>query len=68
MPSPIKIGRFLQGFSQKKLAEKVGVSQGTVSRLEAGQAPDTPKNREARAKIAELLNVPESLLTLGDRS
>ncbi|MBE3111419.1 MAG: helix-turn-helix transcriptional regulator [Acidobacteria bacterium] len=67
MSSPVRLQRFLQGFSQQVLAEQVGVSQGTLSRIERGEAPETPKNLEARARIAEILNIPECVLFLKGR-
>lgn len=67
MSSATRITRFLRGFSQQVLAEKVGVSQGTISRIERGEAPATAKNLEARAKIAEILNVPKGALFLKRR-
>lgn len=39
--SPLKAARVAAGLDQDDLAERSGVSQATISRVEAGQAPTT---------------------------
>lgn len=51
------------GFTQKALADKVGVSQNTVSGWENER---TEPDRESVRKIAQVLSVDISLLELGD--
>ena len=44
-PNRIKSLRAKLGLSQQELAEKLGVNQATVSRIEAGKTPSRPVAR-----------------------
>lgn len=48
------------GMTMKELAEKVGVSEGTISRWESGQIQNM--KRDKIAKLAEALDVSPSVL------
>jgi transcriptional regulator with XRE-family HTH domain len=60
--SALSTARFYQGISQQKLAELIGVSQATLSRIERSRAPSTPKIVKAKKKIAAFLETPLEVL------
>lgn len=53
----IEIARISRGFNQKDLAEKVGIEQGTISKLETGLLS---ANKEILDKLCHVLNYPPS--------
>ena len=61
----IRTYRIQAGCSQASLAEKVGVSQNTISSWETGR---TEPSRSDTRKIAQALSVDISLLELGDEA
>jgi transcriptional regulator with XRE-family HTH domain len=66
-PPMLRLVRVLRGISQARLGQMAGVSQGTISRMEAGLAADTVKVVLAREKIAAALNFPRASLFPGDK-
>ena len=52
---PIERKRLAAGLTQTALADKVGVTPGTVSRWESGSSIPSP---EMYPKLAEVLNIP----------
>lgn len=60
----ITLARESRGLTQVELAERVGISQGQVSKIELGMLPATPV---IVSKIAAVLNYPEALFYLTDQ-
>jgi transcriptional regulator with XRE-family HTH domain len=54
--SRLKVARVAAGLSQFELAERVGVSEVTISRIETGRL-EAP--RILKARIAEVLGMPD---------
>jgi len=63
----LRLVRVIRGVSQAQLGQMVGVSQGTISRLEAGFAAETKKIILAQEKIATALKFPRASLFPGDK-
>jgi Zn-dependent peptidase ImmA (M78 family)/transcriptional regulator with XRE-family HTH domain len=59
-PKMIEIGRISRGLSQVELAEKIGVEQGTLSKLETGLL--NPKD-DFFDKLCNVLNYPKSFFS-----
>lgn len=55
----IRNARIKKGISQRKLAQKIGVDQGAISRMESGQRGITDIQKVKISKILE-----EDLMTL----
>lgn len=58
-PASLVWARKQAGFTQKELAEAIGVSPGHMSEIESGKRNLTPKNL---GKTAKLLNCPRAVL------
>ncbi|MBR3053131.1 MAG: helix-turn-helix domain-containing protein [Firmicutes bacterium] len=56
----IRIRREELGLTMKELADRVGVSEGTISRWEGGQIQNMKRDKIAR--LSEALEVPPSVL------
>jgi Zn-dependent peptidase ImmA (M78 family)/DNA-binding XRE family transcriptional regulator len=63
-PDCFRVARQSRGLSQVQLADKAGVTQGLISRLENGLAQP---GAEALAKVARALGFPESFFHIPDR-
>lgn len=61
-----RMRRTALSLSQRQVAEAVGVPPITVSRIETGRGPDSPRTRAAEVRVAEFLGVPLST-TEGER-
>jgi transcriptional regulator with XRE-family HTH domain len=60
----IELRRRMLGISQKVLSEKVGMSQGTLSKIEQGLKAVTPEQAQ---KLSEALSCPLSFFTMSER-
>jgi len=56
--SLVRFARVLRDVSQAQLAQKTGLSQATISKLELGRANETPRIAAAKETIAHALNFP----------
>jgi len=58
-PTPLKVARIAQGYTQGEMAEKIGSYQGRYSRIELGRSDPDP---DEAARIATVLNIPPGKL------
>lgn len=63
-PESLVWARKQAGFTQKELAEALGVSPGHMSEIESGKRNLTPKNL---AKAAKVLNCPRAVIAANSR-